>query len=882
MEATFCSTFQRSSRAEPLLLRTVGARHRNRFLLPVARDNKFSPLPFAPTGYGSSKIAVFKVLSAEKGQVHVVEKSGVEELYDELAARLLPSASVSSSPNFKHIVGLAGPPGAGKSTLAHEVVSRVNKLWPERASSMDSQVQPPDVAIVVPMDGFHLYRSELDVMENPEEAHARRGAPWTFNPSRLLTCLKNLKIHGSVYVPSFDHGVGDPLEDDIFVNVQHKVVIVEGNYLLLEDGIWKEISCLFDEKWQWGIQPQKHVEFIDIDIDKAMQRVLKRHISTGKPPDIAKQRIENNDRLNAELIMKSKKNANIIIKSMGFDKEGSGEGSASSASASKQKSLEEWLPITASRNAKWWYSAFHNLTAMVGAGVLSLPGLGITVMILSWVITLYTLWQMVEMHEMVPGGKRLDRYHELGQEAFGEKLGLWIVVPQQLLVEVGTCIVYMVTGGKSIKKVHETFCPECTPIKTSYWIMVFASVNFVLAQLPNFNSISAISLGAAVMSLTYSFIAWGASIKKGITPDVSYNVKMKSTSDGVLNFFSALGDVAFAYAGHNVVLEIQATMPSTAEKPSKVPMWKGCIWAYIGVAICYFPVAFVGYYMFGNMVDDNILITLEHPAWLIAIANLFVVIHVVGGYQLPCIIWLKLKKPRKYGLSWTINWICIVIGVLIMTLSPIEPLLLRTVGARHRNRFLLPVARDNKFSPLPFAPTGYGSSKIALFKVLSAEKGQVHIVEKSGVEELYDELAARLLPSASVSSSPNFKHIVGLAGPPGAGKSTLAHEVVSRVNKLWPERASSMDSQVQPPDVAIRKHMPEGEVRNLFYSTNVGHCVCRENTDLSIGISAPWTFNPSRLLACFKNLKIHGFVYVPSFDHGVGDPVEDDIFVNVQ
>ncbi|MCI01672.1 phosphoribulokinase/uridine kinase family protein, partial [Trifolium medium] len=58
--------------------------------------------------------------------------------------------------------------------------------------------------------------------------------------------------------------------------------------------------------------------FIDIDIDKAMQRVLKRHISTGKPADIAKQRVENNDRLNAELIMKSKKNADIIIKSVDF------------------------------------------------------------------------------------------------------------------------------------------------------------------------------------------------------------------------------------------------------------------------------------------------------------------------------------------------------------------------------------------------------------------------------------------------------------------------------------------------------------------------------------------------------------------------------------
>ncbi|KAL2660089.1 hypothetical protein AAZV13_03G122150 [Glycine max] len=86
-----------------------------------------------------------------------------------------------------------------------------------------------------------------------------------------------------------------------------KVVIVEGNYLLLEDGQWKEISSLFDEKW-----------YIDIDIDEAMQRVLKRHISTGKPPDIAKQRMENNDSLNAELIMKSKKNADIIIESVDF------------------------------------------------------------------------------------------------------------------------------------------------------------------------------------------------------------------------------------------------------------------------------------------------------------------------------------------------------------------------------------------------------------------------------------------------------------------------------------------------------------------------------------------------------------------------------------
>jgi len=178
--------------------------------------------------------------------------------------------------------------------------------------------------------------------------------------------------------------------------------------------------------------------------------------------------------------------------------------------SAEEKAVEDWLPINASRNAKWWYSAFHNVTAMVGAGVLGLPyamselgwGAGIAVLVLSWVITLYTLWQMVEMHEMVPG-RRFDRYHELGQYAFGEKLGLWIVVPQQLIVEVGVNIVYMVTGGTSLKKFHDTVCEDCKSIKLTYFIMIFASVHFVLSQLPNFNSISGVSLAAAVMSLRY-------------------------------------------------------------------------------------------------------------------------------------------------------------------------------------------------------------------------------------------------------------------------------------------------------------------------------------------------------------------------------------------
>ncbi|CAK9172563.1 unnamed protein product [Ilex paraguariensis] len=415
--------------------------------------------------------------------------------------------------------------------------------------------------------------------------------------------------------------------------------------------------------------------------------------------------------------------------------------------SAKEKELNDWLPVTSSRNGKWWYSAFHNVTAMVGAGVLGLPyamselgwGPGITIMILSWVITLYTLWQMVEMHEMVPG-KRFDRYHELGQHAFGKKLGLWVVVPQQLMVEVGVNIVYMVTGGKSLKKIHDTVCSGCKPIKTTYFIMIFGSVHFFLSHLPSFNSITVISLAAAIMSFSYSTIAWVASIHKGVQPDVEYTSRASTRTGSVFQFFSALGDVAFAFAGHNVALEIQATIPSSPDKPSKKPMWKGVIFAYIVVALCYFPVAMVGYWVFGKNVEDNVLISLQKPAWLIVIANAFVVVHVIGSYQvfampvfdmveawlvmkmnfkpskllrivtrtlyvaltifvaitlpffggllsffggfafapttyyLPCIMWLAIYKPKKFGLSWCANWTCIILGFLLMVLAPIGAL----------------------------------------------------------------------------------------------------------------------------------------------------------------------------------------------------------------
>ena len=105
-------------------------------------------------------------------------------------------------------------------------------------------------------------------------------------------------------------------------------------------------------------------------------------------------------------------------------------------------------------------------------------------------------------------GKRFDRYHELGQHAFGENLGLWVVVPQQLMVEVGVNIVYMVTGGKSLKKIYETARPDGKDIRTTYFIMIFGSIHFFLSHLPSFNSITCISLAAALMSVRYNSLSF--------------------------------------------------------------------------------------------------------------------------------------------------------------------------------------------------------------------------------------------------------------------------------------------------------------------------------------------------------------------------------------
>lgn len=123
-----------------------------------------------------------------------------------------------------------------------------------------------------------------------------------------------------------------------------------------------------------------------------------------------------------------------------------------------------------------------------------------------------------------------------------------------------------------------------------------------------------------------------------------YGVRSHTTPGIVFDAFNGLGTIAFAFAGHSVVSEIQATLPSTDEKPSKIPMWRGAAVSYFIVIACYISVAISGFWAFGNDVDDDVLITLQHPPWLIAIANFMVFIHVLGSFQVHIYIINEIKS----------------------------------------------------------------------------------------------------------------------------------------------------------------------------------------------------------------------------------------------
>ncbi|KAJ9057301.1 hypothetical protein DSO57_1024060 [Entomophthora muscae] len=158
------------------------------------------------------------------------------------------------------LISISGIPGSGKTTLASELIACVN-------SQIDGSP-----AIALSMDGFHLTKEKLSTFEDPEAAFARRGAPWTFDPEGLLENLRAIKERCSHVVtwPSFDHSVGDPIEGDIAIQPSHHIIIVEGNYLLLDMDPWNKVCEMFDESW-----------FLDCSLQLSEERLVARHLRTG-------------------------------------------------------------------------------------------------------------------------------------------------------------------------------------------------------------------------------------------------------------------------------------------------------------------------------------------------------------------------------------------------------------------------------------------------------------------------------------------------------------------------------------------------------------------------------------------------------------------------
>ncbi|ELR04593.1 hypothetical protein VC83_03914 [Pseudogymnoascus destructans] len=206
-------------------------------------------------------------------------------------------------PDSRYLVAISGIPGSGKTTLALAITGRLND------SHASSHPSSPPLAVYVPMDGFHLTRAQLSAMPNAAEAHQRRGAPWTFDPQKLLDFVLAMKdpSRGTVFGPSFDHALKDPVEGDVRVDESARVVVLEGLYLSLRGGVWGEVGAEMDERW-----------FVDVEREMATGRVVERHVRSGVcgSRGEAVERATGSDALNAEEILGGRGEVEEVIRSV--------------------------------------------------------------------------------------------------------------------------------------------------------------------------------------------------------------------------------------------------------------------------------------------------------------------------------------------------------------------------------------------------------------------------------------------------------------------------------------------------------------------------------------------------------------------------------------
>ncbi len=186
-------------------------------------------------------------------------------------------------PGERRILGIAGAPASGKSTLAAALVEAL----------------APD-AVLVPMDGFHLAEAELRRLDR----HERKGAPDTFDAAGYGALLRRLRdaMDEVVYAPAFHRDIEEPIAGAIAVPRSTPLVVTEGNYLLLDDGPWAAVRPLLDEVW-----------FADGDEAARIERLIARHMAYGRDRATATARALGSDQRNAELIAATRARADLVV-----------------------------------------------------------------------------------------------------------------------------------------------------------------------------------------------------------------------------------------------------------------------------------------------------------------------------------------------------------------------------------------------------------------------------------------------------------------------------------------------------------------------------------------------------------------------------------------
>ncbi|MFJ8885472.1 nucleoside/nucleotide kinase family protein [Streptomyces sp. NPDC102402] len=202
----------------------------------------------------------------------------------ELAA-LTDRARSLAAGGHRRVLGIAGAPGAGKSTLA----ARITEALEGRA-------------VLVSMDGFHLAGAELERLGRAD----RKGAPDTFDAAGYAALLRRLRHPEGpdpVYAPAFDRALEEPVAGSVCVPPDVPLVVTEGNYLLLDEGPWAPVRGLLDEVW-----------FLDTDPELRLSRLVDRHVRFGKPRPYAERFAAGSDERNARLVERHRGRADLVVR----------------------------------------------------------------------------------------------------------------------------------------------------------------------------------------------------------------------------------------------------------------------------------------------------------------------------------------------------------------------------------------------------------------------------------------------------------------------------------------------------------------------------------------------------------------------------------------